>query len=319
MARDAVAECHRAHGRQAAPGLDPAKRIAATLDHPGGNVGPQLARIRSGRSTSPGTGRGGSAARRRRRTACRSGGRRRRSGRRSGRRSASAPTWGRDIEARRLTQHRVDRRTNLGGRLFPIRRARDRGPASREQVGRGADGIAARIDLFAGILEPLRVAPFEHQLVVPRRRRAPELDVEPVERGLDVVRPVEPGHAQQADPVGLLQEAEHLARRVVDLLVTPGVGHLVVEPVLDQDGARRDHRDDQVPVDGQAVFLAGEEPEARMKPDRETARGGLDAFAHPVLAAEAPRRDAADPGAARDDGRDALIERGGDEGHLAGA
>ena len=172
---------------------------------------------------------------------------------------------------------------------------------------------------LSGVLEPLRVAPLEHQLVVPRRRGAPELDVEPVERGLDVVGPMEPGHAEQTDAVGLPQEAEHLARGVVDLLVAPGVGHFVVEPVLNQDGARREHRDNQVAVHGQAVFLAGEEPEARMEPDRETARRGLDAFPHAVLATETPGRDAADASAAGDHGRDALIERRRDERHLAGA
>ena len=92
---------------------------------------------------------------------------------------------------------------------------------------------------------------------------------------------------------------------------------LVVEGDREQQGPRRDAGQQLVRVGGQPVLAAGEEAQARVEPVGVAAREQLHALSGVALGAEPGGRGAEHPGAARDDGGEALVVGGGHERGLA--
>jgi len=110
-------------------------------------------------------------------------------------------------------------------------------------------------------------------MVIPHARGSAELDIQPVDARFLIVRAMEAGHAQQAEPVRLSQKFVDFERRIVGLLVAPRVGYFVVQSVFNEDRARRDPGDQQIAIDRQPVFTAGEKSQAGDKPGPASRQG----------------------------------------------
>src|SRR6185437_10323640 len=96
-------------------------------------------------------------------------------------------------------------------------------------------------------------------MVVPHARRTAELNVQPVNAGFLIVRAMEPGNAQQPEPLRMPQKLINFERGIVDLLIAPRIRNFIVESVFDQYRSGSDPCDEQVAIDRQPVFTAREE------------------------------------------------------------
>ena len=149
--------------------------------------------------------------------------------------------------------------------------------------------------------------------------RAAKHGVEPVHIRLDVLgaRFVAAGAVTQIQLGAFAQQLIHAARGMIRLLNRPEAFRGIIERRGNEAGPGRNAGQEFVLVDGQFVFAPGKEAQPRMQPVGKSARDVFDPFAKLCFREQAIAARAARAGAAGDDGGDALIQRGGDEGKLA--